>query len=100
VFLKKYGRCPVKGCKRPADEKNHVLEDRHEGGPLLIGVCGEHHYWYTRANRHLASKQGFQVTAEQRTSNWSKLVKGKMKKPPITEADLRWRAKWPGRAAR
>ncbi len=91
LFLKRFGRCPVKGCKNAADEKNHVLYDYHNGGPQIVNVCAEHHSWFTRANTQLAHKQGTRLTEKQRLSNWSKLIKGEMKKPPETDVDRKWK---------
>jgi hypothetical protein len=70
--------CPVKGCTRPATEQHHILYGYHDGGPLIKGLCREHHSWIIRRQSRAARKQNFHLTEKQRRYFWFELVQGRM----------------------
>ena len=90
LLIKKFGRCPVKGCKQAATEDHHILYDHHQGGPVIRGLCCEHHAWITRCQSHAARKQHKELSQKQRWFFWFELVEGRMKRPRRTHLDTEW----------
>jgi hypothetical protein len=99
VFLAKYGPCPVKGCRLPAEEQHHILYDYHPGGPFIKRLCSEHHAWITRAHNHAKNKQKHSLSPKQRWYFWYKLVKGEMRRPRRTHLDVEWETNWDAQAS-
>jgi hypothetical protein len=90
ILTSKYGRCPVKGCDEAAVEKHHILYEYHKGGPVIRGLCTEHHAWITRRQSHAARRQHGELSQKQRWFFWKELVDGKMKRPRRTRLDSEW----------
>jgi hypothetical protein len=83
-------KCSVNGCRKFASQGHHVLYDYHPGGPVVYGLCAEHHSWITRAHAHVARKQRRELSVKQRWFFWFQLRDGKMKRPRSTHLDREW----------
>jgi hypothetical protein len=90
VFIRKYGRCPVKACSEAATSEHHILYKSEHGKDVVKRLCDEHHEWITRAHAHAARRQHHPLTSKQRWHFWYELVEGRMKRPRCTHMDREW----------
>ena len=90
--IRRFGPCPVRACNQAAVENHHILYDQDQGGPVIRGLCTEHHAWITRRQSHAARKQHRELSEKQRWFFWFELVEGRMKRPRRTRLDSGWTA--------